>query len=179
MPAVLVGSALGGAVVQALLAQEWTHRARVLLISGPTVADDELNAKLERVAATVHDQGLTGALRLLGDVVRGPGCPVTTAAPEPTGQLSAAEEELAGWRLATGLRLLRDADARTPVRDFPGPLLHLYGEQSLLVQREHLATGPAPGHRLVGVPQAGMRPQADQPALTRHAVARFLGAEES
>ncbi|MDF9816420.1 hypothetical protein [Streptomyces sp. SPB162] len=81
--------------------------------------------------------------------------------------------------MSAGLRLLRDADVRAPVQEFPGHLLHVYGEQSLLVRRKHLATGPGPRHRLVGIPQAGMRPHADQPTLTRDVVARFLGAEES
>ncbi|MFE1852154.1 alpha/beta fold hydrolase [Streptomyces sp. NPDC059489] len=175
-PDVLAGNALGGAVVQALLAHEWTHRAKVLLLSGPTVADEELNTELERIAAAVGNQGLPAALHLLEDVVRGPGA--GRSIQPPTVQPPAADEEAAGQRLSAGLRLLRDADAGGPVRDFPGPLLHLYGEQSLLVRRRHLATGPGPQHRIVGIPQAGMRPHADQPSLTRDAIARFLGAEE-
>ncbi|MFI8995470.1 alpha/beta fold hydrolase [Streptomyces sp. NPDC053542] len=175
-PDVLAGNALGGAIVQTLLDREWTHRAKVLLLSGPTVADDELNTKLERIAAAVGAEGLAAALRLLEEVVRGPGAaPSQPVAP----QHPAPDEELAGRRLATGLRLLHDADAREPVRNFPGPLLHVYGEQSLLVQRGHLTTGPLPAHRLAGIPGAGMRPHADQPGLTNEAVARFLGAEES
>ncbi|WP_051830839.1 alpha/beta fold hydrolase [Streptomyces violens] len=175
-PDVLAGNALGGAIVQTLLDREWTHRAKVLLLSGPTVADEELNAELERIAAAVGAEGLAAALRLLEEAVRGPG-----AVPRPD---SGPEEpwpgdESAGRRLATGLRLLRDAGAREPVRSFPGPLLHVYGEQSLLVRRRHLATGPLPTHRLAGIPGAGMRPHADQPGLTNEAVARFLGAEET
>ncbi|MEU2790540.1 alpha/beta hydrolase [Streptomyces sp. NPDC007100] len=182
-PDVLVGNALGGAVVQALLTREWTHRARALLLSGPTVADDELNAKLEGIAAAVGTQGLSAALRLLEEVVRGPARQSGTVEPPrdnpKAAQNLAPDEELAGWRLSAGLRLLHDADARQPVRDFPGPLLHVYGEQSLLVQRRHLATGHCPQHHLVGIPEAGMRPHADQPALTRATIARFLGAEKS
>ncbi|CAM5250087.1 hypothetical protein GCM10010329_08050 [Streptomyces spiroverticillatus] len=176
-PDLLAGNALGGAVVQALLAQEWTHRARVLLLSAPTVADDVLNTTLERIAAAVTDRGLPAALRLLEEAVRGPGRPTTTR-PAPT-EPPLPDAESAGRRLAAGLRLLHDADAQTPVRDFPGPLLHLYGEKSLLVRRQHLATGPGPQHRLVGIPQAGMRPHADRPDLTDEAVTRFLGAEDS
>ncbi|UQA92424.1 alpha/beta fold hydrolase [Streptomyces halobius] len=176
-PDVLAGNALGGAVVQALLTHEWTHRARVLLLSGPTVADEELNTKLERIASAVGAQGLSTALRLLEEAVRGPATPAHNGTKSP--QPPCPDEGLAGRRLSTGLRLLHDADVRQPVRDFPGPLLHLYGQRSLLVQRKHLATGPGPQHHLVGIPQAGMRPHADQPALTRDAVARFLGAEKS
>ncbi|MFG2423389.1 hypothetical protein ACGFWD_30630 [Streptomyces sp. NPDC048448] len=182
-PDLLVGNALGGAVVQALLTHEWTHHAKVLLLSGPTVADDELDTKLERIAAAVQAQGLPSALRLLEEAVRGPGRqPGATTLPrtEPdAGQPTDSEEELAGRRLSAGLRLLHAADVRDPVRDFPGALLHVYGERSLLVQREHLATGPRPRHHLTGVPQAGMRPHADRPALTRDTITRFLGAEHS
>ena len=181
-PDVLVGNALGGAVVQALLAHEWTHRTKVLLLSGPTVADGELNAKLERIAAAVSAQGLPSAVRLLDEVVRGPGRqpgPVPPPSVADRSQLPDSDETLAAWRLSAGLRLLHDADVREPVRDFPGALLHVYGEQSLLVQRKHLATGTRPRHHLVGIPQAGMRPHADRPALTRDTITRFLGAEES
>jgi pimeloyl-ACP methyl ester carboxylesterase len=183
-PDMLIGNALGGAVVQALLSHEWTRSARVVLLSGPTVADGGLNTKLERIAVAVGAQGLPAALHLLEEVVRGPG-----HEPAPYRrrgrnswqgtQPPAQDEELARWRLAAGLRLLHDVDVREPVRAFSGPLLHLYGEQSLLVQRKHLSTGHRAQHHLVGIPQAGMRPHADQPALTREAVARFLGVEKS
>ncbi|MFE2133073.1 hypothetical protein ACFW9X_07635, partial [Streptomyces sp. NPDC059466] len=95
------------------------------------------------------------------------------------GQPADPEDESAGRRLSAGLRLLHGADLRDAVRDFPGDLLHVYGERSLLVQRKHLATGPGPRHHLTGVPQAGMRPHADRPALTRDTIARFLKAEHS
>ncbi|MFC7827587.1 alpha/beta fold hydrolase [Streptomyces sp. NPDC057362] len=185
-PDVLVGNALGGAVVQGMLGEEWTHRAKVLLLSGPTVADHRLNTTLERIAATADAEGLPAATRLLEDVVRGPDGPAGAAhrrptapdAPAPTASARpTAADEPAARRLAAGLRLLHDADARHPVRAFPGPLLHVYGERSRLVGREHLATGPLPHHRLVAVPRAGMRPHADRPDLVRHTLTRFLGAE--
>ncbi|MEU1532512.1 hypothetical protein [Streptomyces fagopyri] len=182
-PDLLVGNALGGAVVQALLAHEWTRHARVLLLSGPTVADDELDTKLERIAAAVEAQGLSSALRLLDEAVRGPGPrPGATTPPRAVpdaGQPGRPDDELAGRRLSAGLRLLHEADVRGPVRDFAGDLLHVYGEESLLVQRRHLVTGAGPRHQLVGVPRAGMRPHADRPALTRDTITRFLGAEHS
>ncbi|MFJ6913241.1 alpha/beta fold hydrolase [Streptomyces sp. NPDC101133] len=185
-PDVLVGNALGGAVVQGMLGEEWTHRAKVLLLSGPTVADHRLNTALERIAATADAEGLPAATRLLEDVVRGPDGPAGAAhrrptapdAPAPTASARPTPaDEPAARRLAAGLRLLHDADARHPVRDFPGPLLHVYGERSRLVGREHLATGPLPHHRLAAVPRAGMRPHADRPDLVRHTLTRFLGAE--
>ncbi|MGW2129417.1 hypothetical protein [Streptomyces coelicoflavus] len=190
-PDVLVGNALGGAVVQGMLGEEWTHRAKVLLLSGPTVADDRLNTTLERIAATADAEGLPAATRLLEDVVRGPDgpaaaahqrpaapdAPAHTPAPAAPARTPAADGPAAARRLAAGLRLLHDADARLPVRDFPGPLRHVYGERSRLVGREHLATGPLPHHRLVAVPRAGMRPHADRPDLVRHTLTRFLGAE--
>ncbi|MFE1586130.1 alpha/beta fold hydrolase [Streptomyces sp. NPDC058737] len=185
-PDVLVGNALGGAVVQGMLGEEWTHRAKVLLLSGPTVADHRLNTTLERIAATADAEGLPAATRLLEEVVRGPDGPAGAAHRRPTAPDASAPtasarpgaaDEPAARRLAAGLRLLHDADARHPVRDFPGPLLHVYGERSRLVGREHLATGPLPHHRLVAVPRAGMRPHADRPDLVRHTLTRFLGAE--
>ncbi|MDO0929481.1 alpha/beta hydrolase [Streptomyces sp. TG1A-8] len=167
-PDLLVGNALGGAVVQHLLAHPWTRRADVVLLSSPTVADDLLDATLERIAATVATHGTAAALRLLHDVVRGP----AGAGPASGDLHHLVDDPLSGWRLATGLRLLRHADARHRVEAFPGRLLHVYGTQSNLVRRHHLAAGP--GHECVGVPQAGMRPHADQPEATRRAVAAFL-----
>ncbi|MFE9702104.1 hypothetical protein [Streptomyces sp. NPDC005930] len=180
-PDVLVGNALGGAVVQGMLTEPWTHRAKVLLLSGPTVADHALNTALERIAATAEAEGLPAAARLLEEVVRGPEAPARAADPGsgPPGasRRPDAGEPAAARRLAAGLRLLRDADARHAVRDFPAPLLHVYGAQSRLVRRTHLATGPLPHHRLVAVARAGMRPHADRPDLVRHTLTRFLGAE--
>ncbi|TDT39817.1 hypothetical protein EV562_103188 [Streptomyces sp. BK208] len=179
-PDVLVGNALGGAVVQGMLTEPWTHRAKVLLLSGPTVADHALNTALERIAASAETEGLPAATRLLEEVVRGPEGPARTADPgsgPPDASRPDAGEPAAARRLAAGLRLLRDADARHAVRDFPGPLLHVYGAQSRLVRRTHLATGPLPHHRLVAVARAGMRPHADRPDLVRHTLTRFLGAE--
>ncbi|NEB15401.1 hypothetical protein, partial [Streptomyces coelicoflavus] len=82
-PDVLVGNALGGAVVQGMLGEEWTHRAKVLLLSGPTVADHRLNTTLERIAATADAEGLPAATRLLEDVVRGPDGPAAAAHQRP------------------------------------------------------------------------------------------------
>jgi pimeloyl-ACP methyl ester carboxylesterase len=192
-PDVLVGNALGGAVIQHLLAQPWTHRARVVLLSAPTVADGPLDATLERIAATVCSHGTAAALRLLHEVVRGPAdAAANHPGPDPdtaTGNDRALDPDrassaghdaerpldddpLPGWRLATGLRLLHRADARRSVEAFPGRLLHVYGTESRLVRHQHLATGR--GHTCVGIPQAGMRPHADQPEATRRAVAAFL-----
>ncbi|MFH8337636.1 alpha/beta fold hydrolase [Streptomyces sp. AM6-12] len=171
-PDVLVGNALGGAVVQHLLGQPWTHRADVVLLSSPTVADAALDTTLERIAAAVSEGGTAAALDLLHEVVRGPADP----APAP-GDSPRDEDPLSGWRLATGLRLLHRADLRERVEAFPGRLLHVYGTASHLVGRQHLATGP--GHTSVGVPGAGMRPHADQPEATRRAVAAFLAPQHT
>jgi pimeloyl-ACP methyl ester carboxylesterase len=180
---VLLGNALGGAVVQCLLDRPWARSATAVLLSAPTVADAELNAAQERVASAVASHGLAAALGLLEEVVRGPVARPRSAAraapavPEQRrAQQAVADERSAGRRLAAGLRLLHGLDARRTVEAFPGRLLHLYGDQSRLVRRHHLAAGP--GHHLLGIPGAGMRPHADQPNLTRRALARFLEAED-
>ncbi|MFK0135957.1 alpha/beta fold hydrolase [Streptomyces murinus] len=180
-PDVLVGNALGGAVVQRLLDRPWTHRADVVLLSSPTVADEVLDATLERIAAAVAERGTTAALDLLHEVVRGPADPAPVPAPAgPRDTLDSerdgADDPLYGWRLATGLRLLHRADVRSQVEAFPGRLLHVYGNESNLVGRQHLATGP--GHRSVGIAGAGMRPHADRPEATRRAVAAFLAPQQ-
>ncbi|MFR9788258.1 alpha/beta fold hydrolase [Streptomyces sp. MB22_4] len=172
-PDLLAGNALGGAVVQHLLDQPWTHRADVVLLSAPTVADGPLDATLERVAAAVASHGTAAALDLLHEVVRGPAAP----SPAPGGPRHPDEDPLHGRRLAAGLRLLHRVDARRRVEAFPGGLLHVYGTESKLVRHHHLATGP--GHTRVGVPGAGMRPHADQPGVTRQAVAAFLEAQRT
>ncbi|QHC32071.1 MULTISPECIES: alpha/beta fold hydrolase [unclassified Streptomyces] len=180
-PDVLVGNALGGAVVQQLLDQPWTHRADVVLLSSPTVADGTLDATLERIAAAVAERGTAAALDLLHEVVRGPADPAPLPAPAgprdtPDSGRDGADDPLSGRRLATGLRLLHRADLRDRVEAFPGRLLHVYGTESNLVGERHLATGP--GHNGVGIPGAGMRPHADQPEATRRAVAAFLAPQQ-
>ena len=181
-PDVLVGNALGGAVVQALLAHEWTHRTKVLLLSGPTVADGELNAKLERIAAAVAAQGLPSACASSTRSSAAPACN-----PAPPSALCGRSQSTPGletrrWPhggFPPDCGCCTTPTSGNPYGDFPGALLHVYGEQSLLVQRKHLATGTRPRHHLVGIPQAGMRPHADRPALTRDTITRFLGAEQS
>ncbi|OIK27567.1 hypothetical protein VT52_010835 [Streptomyces malaysiense] len=180
-PDVLVGNALGGAVVQHLLDRSWTHRADVVLLSSPTVADGVLDATLERIAAAVAERGTADALDLLHEVVRGPVDPAPVPAPAgppdaPDSARDVADDPLCGRRLATGLRLLHRADLRSRVEAFPGRLLHVYGTESNLVGERHLATGP--GHSGVGIPGAGMRPHADQPEATRRAVAAFLAPQQ-
>ncbi|MFY4717096.1 alpha/beta fold hydrolase [Streptomyces sp. LaBMicrA B280] len=175
-PDVLVGNALGGAVVQRLLDRPWTHRADVVLLSSPTLADGVLDATLERIAAAVAERGTAAALDLLHEVVRGPADPAPATASDSGQGMDTADDPLYGWRLATGLRLLRRADVRGPVEAFPGRLLHIYGTESNLVGRQHLATGP--GHRSVGIAGAGMRPHADRPEATRRAVAAFLAPQQ-
>lgn len=144
-PDLLVGNALGGAVVQALLTHEWSHHAKVLLISGPSVADDELDTKLERIAAAVQAQGLPSALRLLDEAVRGPGRqPGATTLPrtEPdAGQPTDSEE---GWQ-AMRLSMRPAAAARGRC---PRPCTGLPGRPPARVRRTVPARpAQAPGHR--------------------------------
>jgi len=172
VPDLLAGNALGGALVQSLLEREWTHRAKVLLISGPTIANEELNSKLEHVASIAAQgaKSLEEALDALEEFVRGPLGTGTSRPRVPVG-----DAELAAWRISTGLRLLRDIDTSQAVRAFPGPLAHIYGEQSLLVQQQHVAIGRYSHHHELAVPLAGMRPHIDQPFTTQEVITKFLG----
>ncbi|MBO1337174.1 alpha/beta fold hydrolase [Streptomyces sp. VRA16 Mangrove soil] len=169
---VLVGNALGGAVVQGLLDRPWTHGSDVVVLSGPTVADHELNTKLESIARAVDEQGLAEAVRLKDELVLGTARPAGPPAPYDG---TAPDTARAAFRLAAGMRLLHDVDLADRVRAFPGRLLHVYGAESRLVRRAHLAA--AAHHRCVEVPDAGMRPHSDRPELTRALLTRFLEEE--
>ncbi|MEV3859530.1 alpha/beta hydrolase [Streptomyces sp. NPDC050095] len=169
---VLVGNALGGAVVQGLLDREWARHAAAVVLSGPTVADRALNEKLESISCAVEERGMAEAVRLKDELVLGPASPQPPDAPDAG---THPDDGPAGFRLATGMRLLHDVDLARTVRAFPGRLLHLYGAESRLVQRVHLAVGPR--HRCVEIPGAGMRPHADRPDLTREVLTRFLEEE--
>lgn len=171
VPDVLMGNALGGAVVQALLCQSFCQNARVVIVSGPTVADEELDLKLERIASTAAGgpTRLSAAMRLLAEVVQGPSAPNHVS---PAPRIDDPTE--GARRLSAGLRLLKGVDTSNSVLSFAGPLLHLFGEQSLLVGRQHLGIGPHRQHKFAPIPRAGMRPHAGQAGLTKSTISAFL-----
>lgn len=171
VPDVLMGNALGGAVLQALLDRPFCQNAQVVIVSGPSVADEELDLKLERIASTAAGgpSHLPAAMGLLAEVVQGPSEPnhISTA--------SRIDDPTEGARrLSAGLRLLKGVDTSNSVRSFSGPLIHLFGEQSKLVGRQHLVIGSHRQHKLVSIPRAGMRPHTDQTSLTDTTISAFL-----
>ncbi|MGI4840196.1 MAG: hypothetical protein ACRYF9_21545 [Janthinobacterium lividum] len=80
----LAGSALGGAVVQSLLASRWAASIpATLLISAPTQADSQLDERLGYMAQLAAAGELTEALRWLEHWVAADAGANTTIAPSP------------------------------------------------------------------------------------------------
>jgi pimeloyl-ACP methyl ester carboxylesterase len=174
-PDVLAGNALGGAVAQALLDRGFAARARVLLVSSPTVVDEVLTARLSRIGDLAARGQLAQARELLARRVRPAAGPDAEdgAAPLPEPVALDGADAQAARRLAAGMAALAGADVREVVRAFPGPLLHIYGGLSQLVQARHVVG--APHHERCAVTGAGMRPQFDRPEVVAPAVTRFTG----
>jgi hypothetical protein len=183
----LAGSALGGALVQRLLASRWAAQIpATLLISAPSQADDQLDDRLGFMAELAAAGELTEALRCLehwvapdtpvarGLAPDGPGLRYTQCQTAPIGgkppryrgdgcsQTSA--DALACERLERGFGLLEKLDLRDAVHAYPGKLLSLYGEQSHLVRASNITFTRTDRHLAASIAGSGMRAHIEQPA---------------
>lgn len=170
----LVGSALGGAVVQALLGSSLaTHVSNVLLLSSPALADGILDGRLGRMADLALLGELEQALQLLDQLVQ-PATRIRPSAPIDIDQASAA---LQARRLHLGFRLLNRLDLRQASHSFAGALLTVYGEQSQLVRGINVHVNEQARHYRLSIPDGGMRPLLDAPALVMRTVRDHLGID--
>ncbi|MFJ9006926.1 alpha/beta fold hydrolase [Streptomyces canus] len=90
----------------------------------------------------------------------------------PTNLGGGTGDPVADRRLAAGMRLLCGTDVSDAVLAHPGPLLQIVGGRSQLVTLRH--TAAAPHHRAHVVPEAGMRPHAEQPTEVAALIEAFL-----
>jgi pimeloyl-ACP methyl ester carboxylesterase len=183
----LAGGALGGAVVQSLLASRWAAQIpATLLISAPTQADERLDERLGYMAQLAAAGELTTALRWLDHWVAAdtgiPGPPPTPVVrglaperpdlhgaehqPRPLGSKPPHHNAMASAceRLEHGFGLLAKLDLRNAVNAYPGRLLSLYGEQSHLVRASNVSFPRTARHLAASIPGSGMRPHIEQPA---------------
>lgn len=151
----LAGSALGGAVVQAMLGDAWVANVpKVLLISAPSLADETLDTRLGSLADLGHAGNLADALTMLDQYIAPEGTsdsPISAPVAPETWRDQAA-------RLARGFTMLLDIDVRATVDRYTGRLLHVYGERSQLVRRRNVHLRDSPLHAARGIPNCGMRP---------------------
>ncbi|XVN19572.1 alpha/beta hydrolase [Pseudomonas corrugata] len=170
----LVGSALGGAVVQALLGTCLaTHVSNVLLLSSPALADGILDGRLGKMADLALLGDLEQALQLLDQLVQ-PATRIRPSGPIDIDQTSAA---LQARRLHLGFRLLNRLDLRQASHSYRGALLTVYGEQSQLVRGINVHINEQARHCRLPIPDGGMRPLLDAPALVMRTVREHLGID--
>ncbi|MFP3496492.1 alpha/beta hydrolase [Pseudomonas sp. SIMBA_059] len=168
----LVGSALGGAVVQALLGTRLApHISKVLLLSSPALADGILDGRLGKMADLAQLGDLEQALQLLDQLVQ----PATRIRPSGPIDIDMASAALQARRLHMGFRLLNRLDLRQASHSFPGALLTVYGEQSQLVRGINVHVNEQARHYRLPIPDGGMRPLLDAPALVMRTVREYLG----
>lgn len=168
----LAGTALGGAVVQALLGKAIGSRvSKVLLLSSPALADGILDVRLGKMADLALLGDLEQALHLLDQLVQ-PATRICPSAPIDVDQASAA---LQARRLHLGFRLLNRLDLRQASHGFSGTLLTVYGEQSQLVRGINVHINDQARHYRLPIPDGGMRPLLDAPALVMRSVRDRLG----
>ncbi|SFX77728.1 hypothetical protein SAMN03159390_02543 [Pseudomonas sp. NFACC49-2] len=168
----LVGSALGGAVVQALLGTSLApHISKVLLLSSPAFADGILDGRLGKMADLALLGDLEQALQLLDQLVQ-PATRIRPSGPIAIDQASAARQ---ARRLHLGFRLLNRLDLRQASHGFSGALLAVYGEQSQLVRGINVHVNDQARHCRLSIPDGGMRPLLDAPALVMRTVRDHLG----
>ncbi|MGN8342681.1 alpha/beta hydrolase [Pseudomonas sp. SMV71] len=168
----LVGSALGGAVVQALLGKALGARVdKVLLLSSPALADGILDGRLGKMADLALLGDVEQALHLLDQLVQ-PATRIRPCAPIEVDQASAASQ---ARRLHLGFRLLNRLDLRQASHGFSGALLTVYGEQSQLVRGINVHINERARHYRLPIPDGGMRPLVDAPAMVLRNVRDRLG----
>lgn len=170
----LAGSALGGAVVQTLLGLAIGPSIdKVLLLSSPALADGILDGRLGRMADLALLGDLEQALQLLEEWVQ-PASRIHPGAAIAIDPASAAEQ---ARRLHLGFRLLNRLDLRQASQGFAGTLLTVYGEQSQLVRGINVHINEQARHRRLAIPDGGMRPLLDAPALVVRTVREHLGID--
>ena len=78
-------------------------------------------------------------------------------------------------RLHLGFQLLNHLDLRQASHSFPGALLTVYGEQSQLARSINVHVNEQARHYRLPIPDGGMRPLLDAPALVMRNVREYLG----
>lgn len=170
----IAGSALGGAVVQGLLATTVGQQvARALLISSPTKADKILDRRLGTMAELASAGDVDTALMLLDQWV----LPAHVKPPVRQPDAPASADEQAGRRLDQGFRLLSELNVESQVAAWPGRLLSIFGADSQLVRATNVSFRTSAQHLAVSVPGAGMRPLLDDLARVRASVRAHLGID--
>lgn len=170
----LAGSALGGALVQALLGLAiGPSISKVLLLSSPALADGILDGRLGRMADLALLGDLEQALRLLDQWVQ----PATRIRPSGPIDIDPASAALQARRLHLGFRLLNRLDVRGASHGFAGTLLSVYGEQSQLVRGINVHVSEQARHQRLSIPDGGMRPLLDAPTLVMRTVRAHLGID--
>jgi hypothetical protein len=175
----LAGVALGGALVQCLLARPWAAQVPATwLISAPTRADALLEARLAHLAHLARAGRLRPALQALAAwVAAAPATPpawtteqvlASTPAgqhlPDPPGADALHPCSPACSRLWHGFGLLHAFDLSHGVDSYPGRLISLYGGRSQLVRAANVTFAITLRHVAVAIADSGMRPHLEQPA---------------
>lgn len=159
------GNALGGALLQGLL-PSLNPTAQVLLVSAPTIADEQLESRLEDIANLAATGQTSAALELLNHRVQASNTRTKNAG------IEAIFDERINSRLSAGLRLLHGLDVSDQIRTHRGTILSFTGACSQLVGRQHLTDSRH--HHIHEVPDSGMRPHSDQPERVRALIREFL-----
>ncbi|SDX56358.1 hypothetical protein SAMN05444064_12540 [Pseudomonas syringae] len=172
-PQLLVGVALGGALVQELAGCSYLSATpALLLLSSPAKADALLDSRLGHMADLAEAGEVEAAKRLLDDRV----LPEGQAASRSDQPARASEVPVAiqGQRLTQGFRLLSGLNISERLRHYKGRVLSVYGEKSQLVGAHHVPPVFTKSQCSVCVPNGGMRPLADDlPRVLEH-IDRFL-----
>ncbi|KPW96911.1 Uncharacterized protein ALO50_01516 [Pseudomonas syringae pv. cerasicola] len=171
VPNVLVGVALGGALVQALAGTSLLRSTpALLLLSSPAKADALLDSRLGRMADLAEQGHVEQAKRLLDDLV----LPEGQKHEHPSGSENDATLSIQGQRLTLGFRLLSGLDISECLLDYKGRVLSVFGGKSQLVGAGHVLRTNGHKQRSLCVPDGGMRPLADDLDRVLESIDTFL-----
>lgn len=170
---VIAGYALGGTVALKL-ARALPATPRILCLSGPGCIDEAIRQRLQALVDLLEQGDLAGCLQALSASVAPQG-----AAPgvQHLDRIFSEQVESGCRRMLAGFRLLLQLDARGGWDGFPGKVLCMIGAKSQLATVANLALPLAPAnsaHKVIQVPDAGMRLLLDQPEFTLSTISEWL-----
>ncbi|MBP1139995.1 hypothetical protein ACTACN_18525 [Pseudomonas syringae] len=173
VPDVLVGVALGGALVQALAGTSFLQSTpALLLLSSPAKADGLLDSRLGHMADLAEQGHVEQARHLLDNLVLPDGQVHERA--DPAGHESDATLSMQGQRLTVGFRLLAGVDLSECLLDYQGRVLSVFGEKSQLVGVRNVLRTRGRKQRSLCVEGGGMRPLADDLKQVLDSIDAFL-----
>lgn len=159
----VLGFSFGGSLLQYLLPNLSNTKAKIILLSSPTVIDQELNQKISRIRELLLADKINEAVNYLNSFIF----------KDYKNSNKNILNQQAINRLLEGFRLILEVDARSSIESSVKPHLHLCGDESLLVNINHIKINKTSS--IISIPNAKMRVLQDNPQYCETIIKNYLG----